>query len=140
MPSLIIEGVISCLLIMPPSVDSFRDFIDCREQYNKVEVVQEWIPLLQTYFKEEDVLQASLMVFCESTGRPRSYNNNTNGTQDIGLFAMNDATWSWLQDKLKFTGDRRNPVLNTRIASWLFYNDGRGKHWYSSEHCWDYDF
>ena len=140
MPSLIIEGVISCLLVMPPSVDNLEQFIDCREQYNKVEVVQEWIPLIQTYFKQEDVVQASLMVCCESTGRPRSYNNNTNGTQDIGLFAFNDTTWSWLKDKLKFTGDRRDPVLNTRIASWLFYNDGRGKHWYSSEHCWDYDF
>lgn len=140
MPSLIIEGVISCLLVMPPSVDNLEQFIDCREQYNKVEVVQEWIPLIETYFKQEDVLQASLMVFCESTGRPKSYNTNTNGTLDIGLFAFNDTTWSWLQDKLKFTGDRRDPVLNTRIASWLFYNDGRGKHWYSSSHCWNYDF
>ena len=140
MPSLIIEGVIACLLTMPPTASDMDTYLNCREQYRKVEVVQQWIPILQTHFKQEDVLQASLMIYCESSGRPRAVNTNKDSTKDIGLFAFNDKTWSWLQDKLNFTGDRKNPILNIKIASWLFYNDGRGKHWYSSKHCWDYDF
>ena len=110
MPSLIIEGVIACLLIMPPTASEMDTYLNCREQYTKVEVVQQWIPLLQTHFEEEDVLQASLMIYCESSGRPNAHNHNTNGTIDEGLFAFNDKTWSWLQKKLKFTGDRKNPI------------------------------
>ena len=132
--------MIACLLSLPPTTQGLDNYIDCREQYEKVVVVQQWIPMLQTHFKEEDVLQASLMIYCESSGRPKAINTNTNMTRDIELFAFNDLTWSWLQDKLNFTGDRKNPILNIKIASWLFYNDGRGKHWYSSEHCWNYDF
>lgn len=140
MPSLIIEGVIVCLLSLPPTVSGIDTFLDCREQYNKVKVVQQWLPILETHFKKEDLLQASLMMYCESSGRPRAVNINKDSTKDIGLFAFNDKTWTWLQDKLNFKGDRKNPILNIKIASWLFYNDGKGKHWYSSEHCWNYDF
>tara|TARA_R100000654_G_scaffold15975_3_gene33792 strand:+ start:5273 stop:5695 length:423 start_codon:yes stop_codon:yes gene_type:complete len=140
MPSLIIEGVIACLLSLPPMASDMETYLDCREQYKKVKVVEQWIPILQTHFKPEDVLQASLIVYCESSGRPSVHNHNTNGTMDEGLFMFNDVTWTWLQDKLNFEGERKDPLLNIKIASWLFYNDGKGKHWYSSEHCWNYDF
>jgi hypothetical protein len=140
MPSLIIEGVIACLLSMPPSASDMDNFLNCREQYEKVQVVQQWLPILQTHFKEEDVLQASLMIYCESRGKPFAKNINKDGSSDIGLFQFTDSTWSWLQDKLKFTGSRTNPLLNIKVAKWLFYNDGKGKHWYASEHCWNYGF
>ena len=67
MPSLIIEGVIACLLTMPPTANDMETYLNCREQYKKVEVVQQWIPMLQTHFEEKDVLQASLMIYCESS-------------------------------------------------------------------------
>ena len=140
MPSLIIEGVIVCLLSMPPTANDMDIFLDCREQYEKVEVVQQWLPILQTHFKEEDLLQASLIMYCESSGRPHAVNVNNNGTKDIGLFQFNDSTFSWLKDKLKFSGNRKDPILNIKLASWLFYNDGKGKHWRSSRSCWNYDF
>ena len=78
MPSLIIEGVIACLLTMPPTASDMDNYLNCREQYRKVEVVQQWIPILQTHFEQEDVLQASLMIYCESSGRPKAVNTNTN--------------------------------------------------------------
>ena len=136
MPSLIIEGVISCLLVMPPSVDNLEQFIDCREQYNKVEVVQEWIPLLQTYFKEEDIVQAMTIIYCESSGRYTEYNDkNKNGSNDLGLWQFNNLTWDWLSNKLSIKDNRVNPVVSTRVASWLVYNDG-WHHWNSSKECW----
>ena len=55
MPSLIIEGVIACLLTLPPMASDMETYLDCREQYKKVQVVEQWIPILQTHFKPEDV-------------------------------------------------------------------------------------
>ena len=97
-----------------------------------------WQPYVEEYFKPEDRVQALRIIFCESSGRANAIGNNTNGTQDIGGWQFNDATWSWLKGKLKFKGDRTEMILSTKIASWLVYNDG-WHHWNSSRHCWESD-
>lgn len=94
-----------------------------------------WQPYVEYYFKPKDTTQALRIIFCESSGRTKVINKNTNGTTDVGGWQFNDKTWAWLKGKLKFEGDRTDMILSTRIASWLVYNDG-WHHWNASKHCW----
>ena len=127
--------VISCALSIPVSVDSITNYIQCREEERKVMYVQQWQPTIEQYFKQEDVKQAMLIVYCESRGKAIAVGLNRDGTYDKGLWQFNDRTWEWLTPKLKIKGDRFNAKLSTAIASWLVYNDG-WHHWNSSSACW----
>ena len=127
--------VISCALSIPVSVDSITNYIQCREEKTKVMYVQQWQPTIEQYFKQEDVKQAMLIVYCESRGKATAVGLNRDGTYDKGLWQFNDRTWAWLTPKLNIKGDRFNARLSTAIASWLVYNDG-WHHWNSSSACW----
>ena len=89
-------------------------YVDCRKQEHKIEHVIEWEPLVTEYFKDEDIPQALLIIFCESSGRPKAVGLNRNGTRDIGLWQFNDDTWAWLSDKLNIQGSRYDPRVSTR--------------------------
>lgn len=131
-----IELLISCVLTLPISTDTLGEYVICQDVKQKVEHVEEWIPTVSTYFKEEDIVQAMTVIFCESSGRYTAYNDsNTNGTNDLGLWQFNNRTWDWLSDKLSIKENRVNPLVSTRVASWLVYNDG-WHHWNSSKECW----
>ena len=80
-----------------------------------------------------------LVVFCESSGKPNAVGVNTNGTTDVGLWQFNDDTWAWLTPKLNLKASRSNPIMSTKIASWLVYNDG-WHHWNSSKGCWNEEY
>jgi len=127
--------VISCALSIPVSVDSITNYIQCREEEAKVMYVQQWQSTIEQYFKQEDVKQAMLIVYCESRGKANAVGINKDKSKDKGLWQFNDRTWAWLTPKLNIKGDRFNPELSTAIASWLVYNDG-WHHWNSSSACW----
>ena len=124
-----------CLIPISETPKDIGAYIHCLNNETKIEHVIQWEPLVTEHFKEEDVAEALLIIFCESSGRSQVVNDNTNGTRDIGLWQFNDKTWAWLTPKLNITSPRTNPVVSTKIASWLYYNDG-SHHWNSSNKCW----
>ena len=120
---------------MSPTVDDIKEYQHCRETNVKVEYVKKWQPTIEQYFEEEDVLQAMLIIYCESRGKPNAGGINKDNTKEIVLWQFKDRTWKWLSDKLDIKSSRTNPRVSTAVASWLVYNDG-WHHWNSSKHCW----
>ena len=133
----LLSPILTCVVSMTPTPDELTNYINCRQDLRQIEVVSDWQPLIQQHFKDEDIVRALKIIYCESSGRPNAVGKNTNGTKDIGLWQFNDNTWAWLKGKLKFTGTRSDPILSTKVAKWLIYNDG-WYHWNSSKHCWRY--
>ena len=130
-----IEVFVSCLVPLLLTTDNISEYKNCLNTVSKVEYVIEHTELVQRYFKEEDILRALGVIYCESSGKAAAVGTNTNGTQDVGLWQFNDDTWAWLKDKLGIVNDRFNKETSTAVASWLVYNDG-WHHWNSSKHCW----
>ena len=130
-----IEVFVSCLVPLLLTTDNISEYKDCLNTVSKVEYVIEHTELVQRYFKEEDILRALGVIYCESSGKAAAVGTNTNGTQDVGLWQFNDDTWAWLKDKLGIVNDRFSKETSTAVASWLVYNDG-WHHWNSSKHCW----
>ena len=130
-----IEVFVGCLVPLLLTTDNISEYKDCLNTVSKVEYVIEHTELVQRYFKEEDILRALGVIYCESSGKAAAVGTNTNGTQDVGLWQFNDDTWAWLKDKLGIINDRFSKETSTAVASWLVYNDG-WHHWNSSKHCW----
>ena len=122
----------------PLTPDMLQDYKWCDDTNEKVQHVSNWLPLVSTFFEEEDTQQALLIIYCESSGKSNAVGHNKNKTYDMGLWQFNDTTFAWLQGKLiNMTGswNRFDPIFSTKLASWLVYNDG-WHHWNSSKHCW----
>ena len=130
-----LEIIVGCLFPMFLTPDSLSEYVECREVKVQVQYVEQWHSLISTYFKPEDVIQAMTIVYCESRGKETAVGRNTNGTTDVGLWQFNDDTWAWLKPKLGIISNRKNPIISTKVAAWLVYNDG-WHHWNSSKHCW----
>ena len=130
-----LEIIVGCLFPMFLTPDLLSEYIECREVKAQVQYVEQWHGLISTYFKPEDVIQGMTIVYCESRGKETAVGRNTNGTDDVGLWQFNDKTWAWLKPKLDIISDRKNPIISTKVAAWLVYNDG-WHHWNSSKHCW----
>lgn len=84
--------------------------------------------------------QAVKVAQCESSLRPNALNNNTDGTQDIGVFQLN--TGGTLQGLLTRMGypaadvnQAYDPSFNVR-AAYLLYQERGWEPWYSSQSCW----
>ena len=135
MIKLILSPLMSCILATYPHPADIENYIACQVVETKLESVSHWQPLIEEYFKEEDVARAMLIVYCESRGKEKAVGKNKDGTFDVGLWQFNDNTWAWLKPKLNITSPRTNPRVSTAVASWLVYNDG-WYHWNSSKHCW----
>jgi hypothetical protein len=130
-----IEVIVGCLfpiLLTPSDLPVYKE---CYETKVKVEYVVHHGDLVSRYFKEDDILQALNIIYCESSGIAEAVGVNTNGTADVGLWQFNDDTWAWLKPKLGIVSSRTNTEVSTAVASWLVYNDG-WHHWNSSKHCW----
>lgn len=130
-----IEVIVGCLfpiLLTPSDLPVYKE---CYETKVKVEYVVHHGDLVSRYFKEDDILQALNVIYCESSGKASAVGVNTNGTADVGLWQFNDDTWAWLKPKLGIVSSRTNKEISTAVASWLVYNDG-WHHWNSSKHCW----
>lgn len=130
-----IEVLVGCMIPLLITTDTLPEYKECVEVASKVEYVLEHTDLVQRYFKEEDILRALGIIYCESSGKAGAVGENTNGTQDVGLWQFNDNTWAWLTPKLGIISNRKDPEVSTAVASWLVYNDG-WHHWNSSKHCW----
>ena len=130
-----LEIIVGCLFPMFLTPDLLSEYVECREVEVQVQYVEQWHSLISTYFEPEDVVQAMTIVYCESRGKETAVGRNTNGTDDVGLWQFNDDTWAWLKPKLDIISNRKNPIISTKIAAWLVYNDG-WHHWNSSKHCW----
>jgi hypothetical protein len=134
-----IEVIVGCLFPLFLTPSTLVEYQECRTTKVKVESVVYFTDLVSTYFKEDDILQALNIIYCESSGKPNALGVNKNGTKDVGLWQFNDNTWAWLKSKLDIISNRTNPKVSTAVASWLVYNDG-WHHWNSSKHCWkDYN-
>ena len=120
---------------MEPTPASLKEYHNCKLVEHQIEVVADWQPLIEEYFKKEDVIKALRIIYCESRGKSTAVGINKDGSKDVGLWQFNDNTWNWLKPKLKITGNRMDPLLSTKVAKWLVYNDG-WYHWNSSKHCW----
>ena len=131
-----IEVLVGCMIPLLITTDTLPEYKECMEVASKVEYVLEHTDLVQRYFKEEDILRALGIIYCESSGKAEAVGENTNGTQDVGLWQFNDNTWAWLTPKLGIISNRKDPEVSTAVASWLVYNDG-WHHWNSSKHCWE---
>jgi len=131
-----IELIIACAVTSPLTPVDVHNYILCSDTQKKVEHVIEWHSIVEEHFEPEDILQAMLVIYCESSGNPKAIGQNVDSTRDIGLWQFNDNTWAWLKTKLKITSKRTNPKVSTAVASWLVYNDG-WHHWSSSERCWN---
>ena len=130
-----IEILVSCFLPMVLTTDTLPEYRECRQVQENIYYVSEYTDMLSRYFKEDDILRALGIIYCESSGRPTAVGINSNGTKDVGLWQFNDNTWAWLKPKLGIVSSRTNKEVSTAVASWLVYNDG-WHHWNSSKHCW----
>lgn len=130
-----LEIIVGCLFPMFLTPDLLSEYKECRVVKEQVVYVEQWHNLISTYFEPEDVVQAMTIVYCESRGKETAVGRNTNGTDDVGLWQFNDKTWAWLKPKLDIISNRKNPIISTKVAAWLVYNDG-WHHWNSSKHCW----
>tara|TARA_E500000081_G_scaffold151316_1_gene181365 strand:+ start:1996 stop:2430 length:435 start_codon:yes stop_codon:yes gene_type:complete len=130
-----IEIVVGCLFPMLLTANNLPIYQNCLQVQENIVVVSRHTDMVSRYFKEEDILLALNVIYCESSGRTSAVGNNKNGTQDVGLWQFNDDTWSWLKSKLGIIGNRTDPEVSTAVAAWLVYNDG-WHHWNSSKICW----
>ena len=136
-----ITEVVVCAVLSIPHPADIKDYQHCIEQRTKVEHVEEWLPMIKSYFPKEEWLTASLVMYCESRGNPRAVNHNINGkgiyknSVDQGLWQWNNITYDWLKKKLKVTSCPFNPYVSTRVTAWAVKHVG-WDWWHSSEHCW----
>jgi len=130
-----LEIIVGCLFPMFLTPDSLSEYKECQVVKEQVVYVEQWHDLIAKHFKPEDVVQAMTIIYCESSGKETAVGRNTNGTDDVGLWQFNDKTWAWLKPKLDIISNRKNPIISTKVAAWLVYNDG-WHHWNSSKHCW----
>ncbi|BCV04836.1 MAG: hypothetical protein CM15mV92_080 [Caudoviricetes sp.] len=84
---ILLNPLISCLTLVsqPITPDIIQDYKECKQIEFQVESVSVWLPLIDKYFKQEDHVEVSRIIFCESSGRSKVENSNSNGTKDIGL-------------------------------------------------------
>ena len=136
-----VTEIIVCSLIFVPTPSDINEFKECKEQEQKVEHVSEWLPLIMTYFPQDQWLTASLVMYCESRGKKSATNYNTEhtglykDTADRGLFQINSITFAWAKDKLNLKNNPYNPDISAYMSAWIVKHFGWAW-WSSSEHCW----
>lgn len=127
---------VACLIPQPITTDTIQEYRSCTTANEQVSYVSHWTPLVQKYFKQQDVHKALRVIYCESRGKQYAYNTNKDGSDDAGLMQFNNKTWAWLKPKLNIQKDRYDSETNIAVGSWLVYNDG-WHHWNASKHCWN---
>lgn len=99
-----------------------------------VNSIEDWRPLVERYFVEDDVDRALQIIFCESGGDPAA-SNPTSSAQ--GLFQHLGSAWPKRAADAGWSGhDVLDPVANIAVAAWLVYDGGGWSHWAASGHCW----
>jgi hypothetical protein len=133
-----IELLLTCSLLgkVDFEIDTFQDLYRVPYQCELIEQVQEWIPLVNIHFKEDEAL-ALTVLYCESSGREKVIARNNNKSYDSGLFQINSETEKWLENSIYNKElDMLNAETNVKAASWIVRNIGDWSWWNSSKHCW----
>lgn len=93
--------------------------------------------LIAKYFPSDAVDTAKRVAMAESSNRFWKTNSNTNGTQDHGLFQINDANVPKLKEAgiISSSRDLYNSDTNVRAAAYLHSQQGF-KPWKSSQSKW----
>ncbi len=133
-----IELLLTCSLLgkVDFDIDTYQDLYRVPYQCELIEQVQEWIPLVNIHFKEDEAL-ALTVIYCESRGKRTAIGYNTNGSYDSGLFQVNSKTEEWLETSIYNKElDMLNAETNVMAASWIVRNIGDWSWWNSSKHCW----
>ena len=87
--------------------------------------VEEWRPLVATYFKPEDVDRALCLIGYESLGDPNAYNNSSGAS---GLFQHLPKYWAERSTDAGWSGaDIMDPEANVAVAAWL--REEGWQHW-----------
>jgi len=133
--------IIVCAFLSPITPGQISDYRTCKDNYEKIEYVQEYIPLVQENFEQKDWQTALLVIFCESRGKPNAKNVNTKGegiyknSVDQGIWQWNSVTYTWLKEKLKITSSPYDIEVSTKATAWTVKHVG-WEWWNSSKHCW----
>ena len=97
--------------------------------------VDDWRPLVASYFEAAEVERALDVVRCESGGDPSAKNPYSTAS---GLFQHLGSYWGERSAKAGISGaDIFDPVANVTVAAWLVYEGGGWSHWYPSRPCWN---
>ena len=133
-----IELLLTCSLLgkVDFDIDTYQDLYRVPYQCELIEQVQEWIPLVNIHFEEDEAL-ALTVIYCESRGKRTAIGYNKNGSYDSGLFQVNSETEEWLETSIYNKElDMLNAETNVMAASWIVRNIGDWSWWNSSKHCW----
>jgi len=133
-----IELLLTCSLLgkVDFDIDTYQNLYRVPYQCKLIEQVQEWIPLVNIHFKEDEAL-ALTVIYCESRGKRTAIGYNTDGSYDSGLFQVNSKTEEWLETSIYNKElDMLNAETNVMAASWIVRNIGDWSWWNSSKHCW----
>ena len=133
-----IELLLTCSLLgkVDFDIDTYQDLYRIPYQCELIEQVQEWIPLINIHFEEDEAL-ALTVIYCESRGKRTAIGYNKNGSYDSGLFQVNSETEEWLETSIYNKElDMLNAETNVMAASWIVRNIGDWSWWNSSKHCW----
>ncbi len=133
-----IELLLTCSLLgtVHFNLNELTDISRVSNQCELIEEVQEWIPLINIHFVEDEAL-ALTVLYCESSGREKVIGRNNNKSYDSGLFQINSETENWLENSIfNKELDMLNAETNVKAASWIVRNIGDWSWWNSSKHCW----
>ena len=133
-----IELLLTCSLLgkVDFDIDTYQDLYRVPYQCELIEQVQEWIPLINIHFEEDEAL-ALTVIYSESRGKRTAIGYNKNGSYDSGLFQVNSETEEWLETSIYNKElDMLNAETNVMAASWIVRNIGDWSWWNSSKHCW----
>lgn len=89
--------------------------------------VEFWRPVVEQYFRANDVGWALAIIKCESGGNPDAKNKYSTAS---GLFQHLASYWSERSVKAGWAGhDVFDPEANIAVAAWLLYEGGGKSHW-----------
>jgi hypothetical protein len=96
--------------------------------------VEQWRPLVEKYFRPDDVPWAMRVMACESGGNPYAKNPTSSAS---GLFQHLARLWDGRSSAAGWGGaDIFDGEANIAVAAWLVYEGGGKGHWNASRHCW----
>jgi len=82
----VLSSLILCATPTQETLNEIKVYASCLNNNEKILNVIEWEESVSLYFKKEDVREALLIIYCESSGRPNAVNINRDNSTDVGLF------------------------------------------------------
>ena len=86
MYGIVLSSLMLCTIPQSETINNIRAYALCLNNNKKIENVVEWTEEVSLHFEEEDVREALLIIYCESSGNPKAINVNKDNSRDVGLF------------------------------------------------------